>query len=282
MSNNDNELYKDLLTPADYQPVYCEKCGTKMEYGCEFCTACGNHLEYPVEAAPVAVNPTMAAPNAAYGQPDAVPHAAEFTPPQKKKSPLPLILSMVAGIVLAGGIGVAIFFMMSKSDDDGIPGDDGYQMSSDGRDSNSGDTQAPNPDNDPGNTTPVDTPPTPKETLPPLLTPPPTPDAMPTPNPYDDIYFVIPDSNVRELTYDDLRGLSAWELRVARNEIYARHGRQFSAAAQDLQDYFNTMPWYIDLPKLGYDGNGQPIEPGLSSLEMSNAVLILEYERRLS
>jgi len=39
-----------------------------------------------------------------------------------------------------------------------------------------------------------------------------------------------------------LHGLSLYELRLLRNEIYARHGRMFRAAW--LQQYFDTQPWY--------------------------------------
>ena len=40
-----------------------------------------------------------------------------------------------------------------------------------------------------------------------------------------------------------LRGLSLHELRLIRNEIYARHGRIFKAPW--LQQYFDMQPWYI-------------------------------------
>src|SRR4030095_17143842 len=39
-----------------------------------------------------------------------------------------------------------------------------------------------------------------------------------------------------------LRGLSLNELRLLRNEIYARHGHQFQA--QWLSQYFYSQPWY--------------------------------------
>ena len=32
------------------------------------------------------------------------------------------------------------------------------------------------------------------------------------------------------------------EINYAKNEIYARHGRQF--ASKELQDYFNSKSWY--------------------------------------
>ncbi len=39
-----------------------------------------------------------------------------------------------------------------------------------------------------------------------------------------------------------LHGLNLYELRLLRNEIYARHGARFRTGW--LQDYFNDQPWY--------------------------------------
>lgn len=46
----------------------------------------------------------------------------------------------------------------------------------------------------------------------------------------------------RTVTDQMLRGLSLHELRLLRNEIYARHGRMFRA--EWLQQYFFFQPWY--------------------------------------
>lgn len=54
--------------------------------------------------------------------------------------------------------------------------------------------------------------------------------------------FVIRDSDARELTEQDLFGLSSFELKIARNEIYARHGRSF--VKKIYQNYFNSKSWY--------------------------------------
>jgi hypothetical protein len=54
--------------------------------------------------------------------------------------------------------------------------------------------------------------------------------------------YILPDSNERYLTADDIRGLSKEELRLARNEIYARHGRIFES--EDLKEYFSKQSWY--------------------------------------
>uniref|UniRef100_UPI0006D05231 YARHG domain-containing protein n=1 Tax=Clostridium sp. NkU-1 TaxID=1095009 RepID=UPI0006D05231 len=55
--------------------------------------------------------------------------------------------------------------------------------------------------------------------------------------------YILPDSNSRYMDVNDINGMSKEELRLARNEIYARHGRIFSSS--DLNDYFNSMAWYV-------------------------------------
>ncbi len=50
----------------------------------------------------------------------------------------------------------------------------------------------------------------------------------------------------RIVTETDLQGRSKAELRVMRNEVYARHGRVFQSP--DLHDYFTTKPWYSQNP----------------------------------
>src|SRR4029079_4027795 len=46
----------------------------------------------------------------------------------------------------------------------------------------------------------------------------------------------------RMITEQMLRGLSLHELRLLRNEVYARHGRR--VRAEWLQQYFFFQPWY--------------------------------------
>lgn len=59
---------------------------------------------------------------------------------------------------------------------------------------------------------------------------------------YDGYEFVFPNSSHSQLQAPDLWNLSASQLRIAKNEIYARHGRQF--ADEELQRYFNQCSWY--------------------------------------
>lgn len=55
--------------------------------------------------------------------------------------------------------------------------------------------------------------------------------------------YLLPDSDAVYLTAQDLAGLSGDQLRLARNEIFARQGRTFQDQA--LQDYFDQKDWYV-------------------------------------
>ena len=85
--------------------------------------------------------------------------------------------------------------------------------------------------------------------------------------------YILPFSSTRALTDEDLWGLSKTDLRLARNEIYARHGRQFNDSV--LQVYFDSKSWYADISKLPLG-----TEPELSALERANITKIQDYESR--
>lgn len=54
----------------------------------------------------------------------------------------------------------------------------------------------------------------------------------------EDPDYILPQSAQRRLTEDDLSGLTHEELCLARNEIYARHGRRFKN--QNIASYFES------------------------------------------
>ncbi|MGX5489597.1 TcaA 3rd/4th domain-containing protein [Bacillus cereus] len=58
--------------------------------------------------------------------------------------------------------------------------------------------------------------------------------------------FIFPDSDIRKLTSTDLTYLSKEQLKIARNEIYARHGYIFQT--KDMQAYFAKQSWYRENP----------------------------------
>lgn len=54
--------------------------------------------------------------------------------------------------------------------------------------------------------------------------------------------YILPYSDSVYYTEGDLSGLSKANLRLARNEIYAKHGREFEN--EDLKQYFSKQSWY--------------------------------------
>ncbi|MGZ7148754.1 TcaA 3rd/4th domain-containing protein [Bacillus sp. BC08] len=58
--------------------------------------------------------------------------------------------------------------------------------------------------------------------------------------------FIFSDSDIRKLTSADLTYLSKEHLKIARNEIYARHGHIFQT--KDMQAYFSKQSWYRENP----------------------------------
>jgi serine/threonine protein kinase, bacterial len=79
---------------------------------------------------------------------------------------------------------------------------------------------------------------------------------------------IFPEASTRLLTQSDLVGRSLWELRVMRNEIFARHGYIFKTP--EMISYFSLQRWYN--PR--YDD----ISSFLSELEVRNAKMIKSSE----
>ncbi|MGG0174877.1 YARHG domain-containing protein [Gottfriedia acidiceleris] len=83
--------------------------------------------------------------------------------------------------------------------------------------------------------------------------------------------FLLPTSSVRKLTQVEIDYLAKDELRIARNEIYARHGYIFKS--DDLRNYFLSKSWYS--PDVTYDGK-------LSEIETYNVNLIKAREEYIN
>jgi hypothetical protein len=86
--------------------------------------------------------------------------------------------------------------------------------------------------------------------------------------------FIIWDSDSRYLEWSDLENLSQEELRLARNEIYAREGRRFDD--EELQAYFDSKDWYE-----GTISSDDFSDDMLNDYEYENINLIVEYETEM-
>lgn len=88
--------------------------------------------------------------------------------------------------------------------------------------------------------------------------------------------YILPGSDSRLISEEELRGLSDWQLKLARNEIYARHGRTFKS--QELQDYFNGQSWYEGT----IDPNDFQDSSMLNEIEKTNLETIMRVEDQLA
>lgn len=87
--------------------------------------------------------------------------------------------------------------------------------------------------------------------------------------------YLLQNSGTALLTENDLAGMSAEQLRLARNEIYARHGRTFKDA--ELQNYFNSKSWYKTNSSYNYSNEYS----NLNSTEKYNIKFITSFEEKV-
>ena len=88
-----------------------------------------------------------------------------------------------------------------------------------------------------------------------------------------DTDYILPKSDKEKLTRADLEGLTKEQLRLARNEIYARHGMIFGV--DDLDKYFATKSWYK--PTISFKDFYDTVE--MSLIEEANVALIQQLEK---
>ena len=116
------------------------------------------------------------------------------------------------------------------------------------------------------------------ESLPPSVeTVPPSsaPQTFPLPETVEAVSeYILPNSNSTYLTEADLATLTKEELRLARNEIYARHGRKFKDSG--LNDYFMGKSWYT--PLVEADRFNENV---FNDYEAANRKLIADYEKKM-
>ena len=84
--------------------------------------------------------------------------------------------------------------------------------------------------------------------------------------------YIIPDSGTRVITRDEIKDFDKDKLGLARNEIYARHGRKFSMEV--YQNYFSSKSWYKVNPNYDYTDDNK----NLNDIELKNVDTILSVE----
>lgn len=84
--------------------------------------------------------------------------------------------------------------------------------------------------------------------------------------------YIFPDSDKKLLTEADFKGKTKEELRIGRNEIFARRGRKFQT--KDLNDWFSSKDWYT--PKYTAEEFSKNVQ--LNEYEIENSTRILRAE----
>ena len=90
----------------------------------------------------------------------------------------------------------------------------------------------------------------------------------------DDLFlreYILPYSDSKYYTYDEISQLSSEDLRIARNEIFARYGYIFSD--EGLKEHFANCSWYVPTGM-----SSEEIESSLNDFEKQNLQLIKQCE----
>ncbi len=91
--------------------------------------------------------------------------------------------------------------------------------------------------------------------------------------------YIIPNSSTAYLTESDLAGMSADDVQMAINEIYARHHRKFKM--ESVQSYFDKQPWYKgSIDPDDFDENYK--KDVMNDYENANIDLMSKYMEKIS
>ncbi|MGN0466355.1 MAG: YARHG domain-containing protein [Lachnospiraceae bacterium] len=89
----------------------------------------------------------------------------------------------------------------------------------------------------------------------------------------DKLDYIFPYSNTRYLDESDLEGISKEDIRIGKNEIYARYGRKFTT--KSLQEYFDSKDWYEGTVEPKDDSQ---IEERLNDYEKANIKFLQQHQ----
>lgn len=242
--------------------MFCKNCGKELKDGALFCTGCGQKVLMPGASAQ-SRQPEVQKPV----QRVSVPKSAG-----KSKSGVNVLPWIVVGILMVALAVVGYFLWLSRSDhpaeDDEVIETMEETMEDSMTDSMPEDVQEPSDSEDAENIAPSELAEEPEETEPAEE---PEEEA---PEEEEVSQYFLPTSSTEYLSMSDLEGFSQDDCRMARNELYARHGRRFDDP--NLQAYFDALDWY--------EGTIEPAdfdESVMNDYEIANRDLIVQYEKNM-
>lgn len=219
----------------------CANCGKELSPTAKFCNGCGTPVETKHHEEEKGADVWAPA-----GE-DKESHPVE---PEKKKGNDKRTLILLGGLMLVALIGGFIVKGMTNKE---APEDPGYNYADEGENQDMGDSDVVYQEEDSTEDQMGDTEGSPFE---------------------EDLFaegYLLPGSDTRYLTIGDLEGLTAEQCRIARNEIYARHGRMFDD--ETLQAYFLSQDWYR--PTIKPEDFKEDM---LNTYETANRDFIVDYE----
>lgn len=251
--------------------MFCSKCGKQVRDGMNYCTNCGE----PVKKDEGGVN--LKKDDDKVGSAATLPHGnvsgkSNKAKKTKKNKGVKIVFITIAGIILAL---LLILFALVQTGIISISIDDSTNQESvlDKKSKSSKrekekERRAKEKESEEGDVT-TETQTEPVSTEAQTVQPATMPSTVAINN-----EFILPDSSVRVLDKSELAGFSAEQCRLARNEIYAKHGRMFDDAG--LQNYFNSRSWYHGtIPAKQFNDNM------LSDIEIQNRNLIIAFEKEM-
>lgn len=236
--------------------MFCKNCGKELKDGALFCTGCGQKVLMP--------GPSAQSRQSEVQKP--VQRVSAPKPAGKSRPAVNLLPWIAVGIVIIVVAVVGYFLWSSRSD---YPAEDDEvieTMEDSMPDSMPEDVQEPSDSEDKEDIASAEPAEEPEE-------------AEPVGEPEEEApeeeevsQYFLPASSSEYLTMSDLEGFSQDDCRMARNELYARHGRRFDDP--NLQAYFDALDWY--------EGTIEPVdfdESVMNEYEIANRDLIVQYEK---
>lgn len=221
--------------------MFCNSCGKQLKDGAQFCNSCGAKVKKPQAVQPnqdqtFAPNPNVTVQPGAQNQ-NTVAYQAQVQPSASDGNKGLILGLSIAGAVIIIAIAVLIIFLLN--------GDKIF------------------PKNETKNEVKTETSDSDKKSK-----------SNNNNNNKDEDYILL-DSDRRYMTDAQLEGLSTYDLYLARNEIYARHGRDFKK--DDLKKYFASKSWYhVQYTPEYFDAHTSTL---LNDYERKNAEKMLAIEK---